>query len=493
MHLSKLLCTTLGLALAMPVAAQSAQKTPVEKILGKSENLAFVDVDVYTGDGKKLEQVTVLVEDGKIQKIGKGLAVPRSARRIDGGVLTPGFVLLGSTAGLSRGNSRPSGGPPIVIRGRRGRMRRMPSPRSSGSIPFTPNVKIAEKIDPKSKDFADWLKVGVTTHGVRPPQSGLSGIGAAVRPHGEDRADLVLSDESFLWLGMVSNTKTKKSISDGFEKAKALIESRKKAKTAPKPAEPAKKAAKPATTPSKKPAANEKKPTPTPPKPTPKPTPPKPTPSPAKQAPKKTTAKAPAKKPAPKKEDPRHATLAKSIDGKLGVMVGVAGAKDLLHGAQALEGHKVPLVIFHPFRRGTDDTLDHVIPLLVKLEAKVVCSADLGSKAATAVLTNPVAKMQAAGIEVILVPGQRASELREIWMRLNELHRSGAKPEKLIESLTLAPAKILGVDKRVGSIAKDKDANFLHFSVDPFSPAARLLHVYLEGAEVENVKTRTGS
>jgi imidazolonepropionase-like amidohydrolase len=56
---------------------------------------AFVNGRVFVGDGKVLEQATVLVEGDRIVKVGKGkTAVPRGAVKIplDGGMLCPGFI-----------------------------------------------------------------------------------------------------------------------------------------------------------------------------------------------------------------------------------------------------------------------------------------------------------------------------------------------------------------------------------------------------------------
>ncbi|MCA8972597.1 MAG: amidohydrolase family protein [Planctomycetes bacterium] len=506
--------TALAIAIAVPMAmaieaTAQGKETPAQKLLSERGSLAFVDVDVYVGDGSKLEKVTVLVEDGKIQKVGKDLAVPRSAKRIEGGVLTPGFVMLGSTAGVRGGAPVPRNDQVIIVQGRRGRGRPMPTGPSSSAAPFTPNVKVSDRLDPKSKELADWLEAGVTTHGVRPPTSGLSGLGAAIRPVGDEASDLVLQDETFAWLGMTANTKTKKSIREGFEKAKELIEQRKKAKAeakkpatppaakagAAKPEEAKKEGAKPGE--GEKPKPDPKpQPNPTPdPKPTPKPTPqPKPNEPPqGKPAANKSQGKDDAKKPAAPKEDPRHAVLAQSLEGERKVLLGVSGPGELLHALQALDGFELPLVVMHTFRRGEDATLDLVSEQLAKTKATVVCTVDLGSKPATAILTNPIARLQKAGLTMALVPGTRPSEAQEVWYRLGELMRTGLEPGKLIEAMTLTPAKVLGVDKQVGSIEKDKDANFLHFSHDPFGPTARLEHVYFEGREVKNVKTKHGS
>lgn len=46
--------------------------------------LAFVDVKVEVGDGTRLERATVLVRDGRIERVGTDVPVPEWYRRIDG-------------------------------------------------------------------------------------------------------------------------------------------------------------------------------------------------------------------------------------------------------------------------------------------------------------------------------------------------------------------------------------------------------------------------
>lgn len=64
--------------------------------------LAIVGAQVYTGEGEPLEDAVILVENGKIKAIGKGLTVPAGAETVQakGMVVTPGLVESLSELGL---------------------------------------------------------------------------------------------------------------------------------------------------------------------------------------------------------------------------------------------------------------------------------------------------------------------------------------------------------------------------------------------------------
>lgn len=59
----------------------------------------------------------------------------------------------------------------------------------------------------------------------------------------------------------------------------------------------------------------------------------------------------------------------------------------------------------------------------------------------------------------------------------------GAKKEDILKMLTINPAKILGIDDKVGSIEPGKDADVVIWSDDPFLPHARVEKTFIEGNE----------
>ncbi|MEM7204541.1 MAG: amidohydrolase family protein [Planctomycetota bacterium] len=63
--------------------------------------------------------------------------------------------------------------------------------------------------------------------------------------------------------------------------------------------------------------------------------------------------------------------------------------------------------------------------------------------------------------------------------------RNGLDRDAALASVTLEPARILGVAERVGSLEAGKDADLVVWSGDPFDPSSRPTRVYIDGKEVQ--------
>lgn len=61
------------------------------------------------------------------------------------------------------------------------------------------------------------------------------------------------------------------------------------------------------------------------------------------------------------------------------------------------------------------------------------------------------------------------------------LIRAGLDRQKTIRALTIEPAKLLGMEKEVGSLEVGKQANLVVFDEDPFSATANIDQVYVSG------------
>ncbi|HEY0783022.1 MAG TPA: amidohydrolase, partial [Thermoanaerobaculia bacterium] len=75
-----------------------------------AETVAITGATVHTlGKAGTIEGATVLIENGRIRAVGKDVAVPSSARRIDaaGKVVTPGFFDSLSHLGIVEVNAVP--------------------------------------------------------------------------------------------------------------------------------------------------------------------------------------------------------------------------------------------------------------------------------------------------------------------------------------------------------------------------------------------------
>ncbi len=64
------------------------------------------------------------------------------------------------------------------------------------------------------------------------------------------------------------------------------------------------------------------------------------------------------------------------------------------------------------------------------------------------------------------------------------LIRAGLDRQQALRALTIAPAKLLGIEKEVGSLEVGKKANFVLFDSDPFSTSAGVDQVFVEGKSV---------
>jgi imidazolonepropionase-like amidohydrolase len=59
--------------------------------------------------------------------------------------------------------------------------------------------------------------------------------------------------------------------------------------------------------------------------------------------------------------------------------------------------------------------------------------------------------------------------------------REGLPEHRALETVTINPAKLLGVSDRVGSLKKGKDADFLIFNGDPLDARKKVIQTYIDG------------
>ena len=127
---------------------------------------------VFTGKGEFQKDVTIVISGGKIQAIGKGIAIPDGAETIDatGRWITPGLIDANTSLGL------PS------------------SHENEQSNEITPHIPVRHAINPEAPDMKRALKSGVTTAYIAP--GGLNvfgGLGCIYKTAGKAR---MLKDES---------------------------------------------------------------------------------------------------------------------------------------------------------------------------------------------------------------------------------------------------------------------------------------------------------
>jgi imidazolonepropionase-like amidohydrolase len=208
-----------------------------------------------------------------------------------------------------------------------------------------------------------------------------------------------------------------------------------------------------------------------------------------KQEPPQGGAQSPDKAAAPKKpeqpKDPNLEVLADLLEGKRRAIVQIDSAADLLHWQTAVaDTVKFPRAVAVPAHDLSAGTVDVVLEQLKSLQCPVLLPPNLATMPRTRYLTHPAKLLHDAGIEIGFALGDNPQTVRYLFFRLMELVRSGLPADVALRAVTLVPAKILGIDKRTGSLEVGKDADLLVFRGDPMSPAGELESVWLDGREV---------
>jgi imidazolonepropionase-like amidohydrolase len=376
-----------------------------------------------------------VVEGGKVKAVGTKVKPPPLARviRARGQTVMAGLVCPATGLGTSvRSVRRP---------GTEVRLRRL------------------DDVDPWDAVWEAARRHGVTTLVLAPDALGVGGRAAVVKPVRGSREDMSVGSEEPLLLGFRADTATKAAFRKGLDAARKWIAARaaydREMEARKKAAEEAKKAAGEAG----KKAEDGKKPA-------------------VPATPAKPEPKAPA-------EDPRVMPFVRALRGEVPSLLRLVGDEgDHAHLAPILRetGLKPVLV------------LDGIVALRLAEELKaakrtVVVPARLETDSRTGQWRNAPHELLRAGVEFALAPsGTSARAFAEYRHRLALLVKFGLPRQAALASVTTVPARMLGLEKRLGTVTPGADADLVFLDGDPLDPLARVVRV-LVGGEVVHEAT----
>jgi hypothetical protein len=387
---------------------------------------------IITITGKDIEDGMIVLVGGKVRSVGKGLEYPRNAKVIDAHewVIMPGLINPHTRHSLPR----------------------------YGRAGVQGQLSVAEEYIPQDGDFDDLAKAGYTAAAFVPSGAGIPGRASILHTAGpvEKR---VVSEKSY-----VKILSDKTTLRSAFDKAQQEIEKVDKAK---KDFEEKQKQAaqkQPQSAPATQPASA-------------------PVSQPGSQ-PGSQPASAPASQPAfqPPPIDPAHQPLVDLIQKKDGIfaVIELMGASDVLHANQILDKHEISRA--YVLRNAQQTNLSQVVHTLGDKSARVCVWPLLNRVPNSAERLHLVRDLSRAGCEVSLVPlNDSGQEHARVLGRAADLVRDGWSREEALKSVTLNPAKLLGLEGRFGAIEKDKDADFVMFDADPLDPRARVRGVMIGG------------
>ena len=98
-------------------------------------------------------------------------------------------------------------------------------------------------------------------------------------------------------------------------------------------------------------------------------------------------------------------------------------------------------------------------------------------------LANP-GRLAAAGVEISIITDHPVVPINFLVHQATLSIKEGLDRETALRAITINPARVMGVDDRVGSIAVGKDADLVLWSGDPLDVLQRALSVFIGGRQV---------
>jgi len=91
------------------------------------------------------------------------------------------------------------------------------------------------------------------------------------------------------------------------------------------------------------------------------------------------------------------------------------------------------------------------------------------------------AKLARAGVRFALTTDHHMSPIQSLSVAAALAVRDGLSEDRALEAITLEPARLLGLENRIGSLRAQKDADFAIWSASPFSYLGRVQKVFIRG------------
>lgn len=412
-------------ALAIVQSAHVLAQTDVES--QSDEKFVVVKAGkIVTVSGEDIHDGVIVIVNGKIRAVGKGLDYPGNAKIIDASdmVVMPGMINPHTRIGLT----------PYIRTGVHG------------------DLTVADEYFPDESLNEELLDFGYTALGLYAGGRGVTGRGLVVRTGGDESLRVLLSP-AHLWV-----TFDKKTFRAALKKAQAEIDKVEKAR--------------------KEFEEKQKK---------------------AKQAGKKPPATQPATQPTtqpttqpvftPPKIDPAHQVLVDLIQKKEGLFAFLATrrASDVIHWLDLLDDYEIA----HKFqlRNFVQTDYDAVVEQLGEKKSQIVLLPYLNYVMYSAERMHLIKALSEAECEVSLVPlFDSVREFGVMRKRLTDLVRDGWSREDALKSVTLNPARLLGLGDRLGSIEKGKEPDLIFLDGDPLDPFARVRKVMIAGRIIHTVE-----
>ncbi|HVP91089.1 MAG TPA: amidohydrolase family protein [Terriglobales bacterium] len=375
--------------------------------------------------GEKIDQGQLLIQDGKIAGLGKSLTAPEGALVIDaaGQFVYPGFIDAYSHFGLAEISAIPS---TVDVR-------------EMGKE--NPEMRAVWAVNPASVHFGTSRVNGTTAALVAPSGGTFPGISALLRMDGWTVQEMAVSEAAASLINFPMTprpaggegggqqqeskvdvtSKLVDKIKDYLKEARRYLRLKKDAAADPKLSPP--------------------------------------------------------------ETNPKYEALAPVLDGRLPVIISVEKSKDIELAIKFVQEEKLK-AIFRGCGQGfkvADKIKKSGIPVIVDSLYVGPSDPEDGYDAPW----RNVSEMAKAGIMICFSSGDDPGAGKDLPYHAARAVAYGLSHEEALKALTINPAKVFGVDNRMGSLEVGKDADLFITTGDPLDPRSEVKHLFIAGRHTD--------
>jgi imidazolonepropionase-like amidohydrolase len=180
-------------------------------------------------------------------------------------------------------------------------------------------------------------------------------------------------------------------------------------------------------------------------------------------------------------DDDKLLALKWALSGEVPLVVTCRNASDVLRVLKLLESYKQA----KPVLVCTGGDLYMVAEELGKRKASVVVPAAITFRRFTRIRLNVPRMLAETGATVACIPSaDNITGLAGMRGSMAELVKAGLDRDAAVRAVTSTPAKMLGLNYRLGTLEVGRDANLLILDGDLLDPKANVLRVLIEGETV---------
>lgn len=168
------------------------------------------------------------------------------------------------------------------------------------------------------------------------------------------------------------------------------------------------------------------------------------------------------------------------LDGTMPLIVNVHRAADIRQALALARDYRLKIILNgaeEGWQVAREIAAAHV-PVLLNPSSNIPSSFELLG----ATLRN-AALLRSAGVEIAISGNDPGHQVRDMRYNAGRAVSRGLPYADAIEAMTLAPARIFGVDDKLGSIAPGKIADIVIWDGDPLEPLTEAVAILVEGRE----------